>query len=366
MPGPSNDFPSDMRGMSCLGRTRWFLLALAGCVVGALLWLQITKAQKPQTNAQEFEKAVASGASSSSSDAADRLAERSDQRSSRSSVVPLVGPPRYQGLLGQMVPGNRGPKGDPRNVMFTGMQSVPDDDLDRLDGQTDLHTLCFLAVPLKDVQMEHLKHWRQLKRLQLCRTGITDAGLKWIADLGELTSLDIEASQEQMEITDKGTVHIGTLTKLETLELKSTRITDAGLAQLKSLTRLKELCLNAAPLTGAGLERLKGATHLTVLDLFATKTNDEGLQNIKWFPDLTRLELFGTQVTDAGVRHIKGLAELRDLGLMYTNVSDAALEDIASLGKLRRVQLEGTKVTAKGVKKLRKALPRCVVVWPYS
>jgi len=44
-------------------------------------------------------------------------------------------------------------------------------------------------------------------------------------------------------------------------------------------------------------------------------------------------------------------------------VSDASVEYLAKLDKLINVKLTGTKVTAAGVAKLKKALPNCKIDW---
>ena len=42
-------------------------------------------------------------------------------------------------------------------------------------------------------------------------------------------------------MTDAGLVHLKGLTKLQTLDLGSTKVTDAGLVHLKGLTQLQSL-----------------------------------------------------------------------------------------------------------------------------
>ena len=65
-----------------------------------------------------------------------------------------------------------------------------------------------------------------------------------------------------------------------TLNLSSTKVTDAGLKELKDLKNLTTLYLPAA-VTDAGLKELKDLKNLTLLDLFDTSVTDAGLKELK-------------------------------------------------------------------------------------
>ena len=64
--------------------------------------------------------------------------------------------------------------------------------------------------------------------LNLSDTKITDAGLKDIAKLQQLTGLDLSGTK----ITDEGLKDIAKMQNLTTLYLLGTQITDAGAAEL--------------------------------------------------------------------------------------------------------------------------------------
>jgi hypothetical protein len=65
--------------------------------------------------------------------------------------------------------------------------------------------------------------------------------------------------------------HLQELRQLEKLDLYDTGITDAGLEHLKGLRQLQELGLSGTEVTDAGLEHLKGLRQLRTLDLSFTK-----------------------------------------------------------------------------------------------
>jgi len=83
------------------------------------------------------------------------------------------------------------------------------------------------------------------------------------------------------------------------------RVTDAGLKELKELTQLTTLSLNHARVTGAGLKQLKDLKRLTSLALHNTKVTDADLKELKDLKQLTTLYLNMTGVTDAGLKELK-------------------------------------------------------------
>ena len=62
------------------------------------------------------------------------------------------------------------------------------------------------------------------------------------------------------------------------------------------------------------------------------------------------------------MKHVGKLTNLTWLTLTGTQVSDAGLDDLHGMLGLRRLSLERTKVTNKGVARLKMALPHCEVI----
>ena len=105
---------------------------------------------------------------------------------------------------------------------------------------------------------------------------ITDADMKFLADLPDLESVDFW----HQPVTDKGVAYIATLPQLRTLLLDGTGITDVGVERLKELTELQTLGLSSTQISDAGLVSLKGLTELEALYLSNTHISDAGLMNI--------------------------------------------------------------------------------------
>src|SRR5437588_8923623 len=83
--------------------------------------------------------------------------------------------------------------------------------------------------------------------VHLHEIGVTDAALKELADLKQLTWLSLTV----------------------------TRVTDAGLKELKHLKQLNTLILSQTYVTGAGLKELTDLKQLTSLNLGGTRYTDE-------------------------------------------------------------------------------------------
>src|SRR5262249_44309494 len=65
------------------------------------------------------------------------------------------------------------------------------------------------------------------------------------------------------------------------VDLSRSGVTDAALAQLKSLTRLETLDLRSTKVSDAGLRHLRPLTRLKVLDLFNTRVTDAGVRELE-------------------------------------------------------------------------------------
>ena len=82
-------------------------------------------------------------------------------------------------------------------------------------------------------------------------------------------------------------------------------VTDAALKELKDLKQLTWLSLTVTQVTDAGLKELKHLKQLTSLDLSHTKVTDAGLKELADLKQLTTLNLEGTKVTADGVADLQ-------------------------------------------------------------
>jgi hypothetical protein len=142
------------------------------------------------------------------------------------------------------------------------------------------------------------------------------------------------------------------------VSLRDKPITDDDLKELKKLPKLENLDLSNTHVTSAGLVHIGELKKMKYLSLWNTQVDDDGLRYIADFKKLYALILDGTHVTDEGLKHLEGLTNLEEwLGLVGTDVTDAGLKHLEGLAKLRSLNLRQTKVTAEGVRELKRALP---------
>ena len=186
-------------------------------------------------------------------------------------------------------------------------------------------------------------------KVRFDKAGIDDDGLAVIANLPELTSLNLEGTK----ITDKGLAHIEGLTELTVLNLGGTKLTDKGLAHLNGLTRLNYLTLDGTECSSEGLKYLKNMNQLICLSLAFTKIGDEGLAVLQNMPLLSSLALGGTQISDAGLGEVKGLNRLFALFICGTRVTPAGLAQLKSLSNLNQLSVSSELVGPEGIRQLQ-------------
>ena len=98
--------------------------------------------------------------------------------------------------------------------------------------------------------------------LDLSETHVTDAGLKELAGLKQLTTLDLFGTQ----VTDAGLKELAGLMQLTTLYLSETQVTDAGLKELAGLKQLTTLDLSYTRVTATGTAELgKALPHCKII-----------------------------------------------------------------------------------------------------
>jgi hypothetical protein len=114
---------------------------------------------------------------------------------------------------------------------------------------------------------------------------------------------------------------------------------------------------------GAELKQLVGLKNLTALYLGRSGVTDLGLKALPGLKDLTTLELAQTKVTAKGMKDLARCEKLTILVLNNTEVTDAGLKELAELKNLTTLGVSSTKVTEKGAEALRKALPKCKIIY---
>ncbi len=210
--------------------------------------------------------------------------------------------------------------------------------IERLPGDGPDEVADLSGQKLRPADVNALAAKSKLKRLELGFSSVSDSDLAAIAGLPAVEWLDVSKTfaerHQKPSVTDNGIKSLSTWKSLRTLKLHGQPITDDGLKHLQNLPNLRRLQLGATHVTGSGLEAL---TNIEWIRLDATPVSDDALRVIGSLKKLKQLYLDSTSVGDAGLAHLEGLTDLRVL-----NVHD-------------------TKVTAEGLAKLKRALPKVVI-----
>jgi internalin A len=208
---------------------------------------------------------------------------------------------------------------------------VTDDSLESLRGK-DIVWLRLGKTRVTNKLLGTISGAKNLYRLHLESTGITDAGVPSLAVFKKLEDLSLA----HMPVTDRALAALKKL-NLTTLMLDGAEITDASFADPKVFPRLFHVRLTNGKLTDRGMQYLSTRKGLYILDL----TNNK-------------------KIGDAGVAHLAKLPSLNYLYLVDTGITDASLKKLSAL-PLKDLGVSHTKVTKEGVREFLRHHPQCRV-----
>ena len=244
--------------------------------------------------------------------------------------------------------------------------------------QPDLETLQILNYrELRDPMVDSLKGLKNLKRLSIVNSGITDAAVKTIAEaFPNLTALDLSkntiltdtslksiATLAELEVltifycgfSEFGMMDVASLPKLRAVDIRGNMsIGNTGLGFLAKAPALRTLKHRSPAVDDYGMEELAEAANLESLlmqDFSVTSMTGESLKKLE---KMRELEIFRCQgFGSSGVLELKGMPltrlTLRDL----PSVDDSAMEVFQELPTLKRLYLnELSSVTDAGLASL--------------
>lgn len=223
---------------------------------------------------------------------------------------------------------------------------------------------------ISDAGVRELKNLSELTVLSLRQNQITDASLPTIGKLKKLTNLDLgchvrDSVYGKNELSDAGMQHITDLTELEHINVEGT-----GVSVLRvDSPSLKSLSLgtgfNTPPMTDRDVFLLQRYPELQSLSINSDLVSDTGIAALARLKNLSSLELHCDLVTDSGIERLVALP-LKHLTLRSINISDAGLAQLSSIKSLESLTVFGTgDSTIEGFQQL-KSLPRLRRLWLYG
>jgi serine/threonine protein kinase len=197
---------------------------------------------------------------------------------------------------------------------------------------------------------------KDLQVITLSNKPVTDKGLAQINRLKGLENMSLDDT----DITDMGLEQLD-LPLLGGLNLKGTTVTDKALPHLASrLDRLGYFCLREDNITDKGAAIIFNQLRVRSLDLSKTNITDNCLKNFNQ-PRMKSLKLVADGITDAGMECLSNSKSLKLLDLSETKITDKSVDAIAKIKSLKELLISHTSLTDEGFKRLKQALPDCII-----
>jgi hypothetical protein len=238
-----------------------------------------------------------------------------------------------------------------------------------------------------DNDVDFVVQLKDIKKLDLSFTYVTDKGIKKLQELQQLEDLTLDTAEF---LTDAAMAHLRANRALRRLVVRGVDITDAGMPYVGEMTGLRSLDISYTMLGDVGLETLPNLSELEHLKIGGNMITGLNLNFLKLLPKLKSLSLRGVQRRNAGacwtpnftdldldtISLLSGLEEL-DIGVGIglgmggqpaapgggncrltggIRVTDFGVAKLAKLKNLRRLNISGARLTPEGIQILH-ALP---------
>jgi Leucine-rich repeat (LRR) protein len=206
-----------------------------------------------------------------------------------------------------------------------------------------------------------LEGMTQLTALNLSHNRLSDVGMKSLAGLTNLQSLDVDdLLTSNMRITDEGIKQLPQLKELRELSLAGLKISGKNLA----FPHLQSLDLSGDLVTDAALDNIVQCREMRHLGLSWTRISDAGLKRVASLKELRSLSLTSKLITDDGIAHLTDLPNLEHIEMHVTQMSDESLRHLSQIKSLTRLDLFGSEegFTIQGLQQL-KNLPHLRELW---
>jgi len=166
----------------------------------------------------------------------------------------------------------------------------------------DLATLYIEGLRLTDKGFLHLPSLPGLTGIGISSMDVGDGALLHLIEHCPLLE-DIQFFKTKLMGTTFACLR--ELKDLKKLNVGNSCVTDQGLATLPILEGLTFLGLGSSPITDAGLAPLEQLPNLEILDLCDTKVTDKGVEILQKLKSLKKLWLFESKISKRGKRKLK-------------------------------------------------------------
>jgi Leucine-rich repeat (LRR) protein len=219
-----------------------------------------------------------------------------------------------------------------------------------------LQRLTLNQLTVTDESLRSLENLTALTQLDLSNNpNLTNRALSQLRCIPNVQYLGLSGAG----VDDEGLKFLEPAERLEGLNLSRTAITGAGLRYLRNCP-LERVYLNETPLGDEALQELAQHPGLEELEISRTPVTFEGVACIRALKQLRRLTLGdGDRLGDEVIDVLCGLPELQMLSFDSSRATQAGLERLAALPNLRLLSLKNSTIDPE---QLGKALPKCTVL----
>jgi serine/threonine protein kinase len=182
---------------------------------------------------------------------------------------------------------------------------------------------------------------------------VDDSATDQIKHWGELKELDIARS----DIGDRSIMNLQTLPKLTSLNVGDTHVSATGLRQLH-LEKMRLLNADRMLFASELLPKLRHSKVLTKLFLAGTGLKDNDIKSISEIRQLTTLDIGDNSISDKGVAHLVNLPFLTHLWISSKNVTPQCIESLRKMERLRGLVITPYNWTPQEREKFVRSLKR--------
>lgn len=155
---------------------------------------------------------------------------------------------------------------------------------------------------------------------------------------------------------DPGVAALNHFTGISSLDCSRSEVSDKGLSALKDLVNLEALDLFSSEVNGSFLKEMTNSKKLKLLRFSHDSLASGSLNCLPQFPNLRYLNLGRTNIDAQMLRPLAACKNIQTLDLSRNpNLDDGAIAIVLQLPKLKRLSLKFTKISAKGLAKLKEA-----------
>ncbi len=228
-----------------------------------------------------------------------------------------------------------------------GATDFTDKDLALLQPIKKVSLLSLEGMSISDVGLAMLSESTSMEQLVLKNCQVTAEGIRTLAKLPELTSLQLS----DIPLDDAAILGLSTL-QLETLAIANSGLEDRGLQSLAGLPELSHLTLREPLITPAGWRHLESAVKLQSLSVVHIPLPEEAMKRITQIPNLMTVSIQNCEMTDASFVELATMTKLQHLVVSGKSLTDSALQYIKAIPQLGYLVISSDEITDTGLAEL--------------